>query len=479
MKRFSVIPTPAYIEEPTGFIPGLPDIASLYAGGLLSPAADAVREYAARVSLKGDPGRKVSLNYSASFSGEAWMIRNDRNGTSVLTGSVEGAQRALAVLFQIILQYREENGLPMFEIKSAPDTDYRAVMIDLSRNWHQYPYLIEYADMCWLYGIRYLHLHFTDDQDYTLPSAKYPKIPAKEHSYTRDQIAELDTYAASRGIEIVPEIDVPGHCTPFTSAYGELFGNGQIIMQTSEAMSAMKELFTELCGMFPHSHYIHVGGDEARIWLWTENEACREYAERCGIDFDMEDKRELAERMLANFVDEMAGAVRSMGRTPVAWEGFKKSMNAYVNHDILMESWENYYQPTTELLDGGFDIINSSWRPMYIVTPKRYWSLEEVYDWSIYSWYATHPSAPEYLKAGIRIEPDGHVRGGQLLAWGDFITDFYPDLEEGLREEQKLVEERAAILSERTWNTEKLLPAEEFLPVAAIVKDMLQEIKLK
>ena len=447
-----------------------PDFSGIRADLLLTPAINAAKDYAERLGLCGD--KPVTLRYDAGIPAEGYRLTVTPDGCTASASDIPGAHHALAAL----LQAASAGKLPCGEIFSAPDCDYRGVMIDLARNWHPFSFLKEYVDMCWLYGIETLHLHFTDDQSYTLPSAVFPMISTEGRHYTFEEIAELDRYAAERGVQIMPEIDVPGHCTSHQKNYGDVFGTNGIIAQTKTSMDAMQALFTELCGMFPHSRRIHVGGDEAAILRWTEDEANRDYALSCGIDFDMEDKTYLSERLLANFVQKMADAVLACGRTPVAWEGFRKCVNQYISRKVLMMSWENYYQTTLELLDADFRIVNAAWKPMYVVTPNAYWSKEEVYGWSVYRWMAVHPQSP-YRNTCLEIEPDERVRGGQLLAWGDSIASSFPTVLEGIREEQRLVEERAAILAEHTWNRRASLSAEEFLPIADNTFALLQKLK--
>ena len=373
----------------------------------------------------------------------------------------QGMQYALATLGQLISVQDRRVILPFCEIRDLPDCEHRCVMIDLARNWHPFDYLLSYVDLCWFYKISRLHLHFTDDQSYTLPSAIYPHLTTKGRSYSTEDIAYLNKYAAERGISLIPEIDVPGHCTQFCLAYPEIFGTDNIIPQTKEAMEAMQALFGELCDMFPNAEYIHVGGDEAAIEKWTANSACRAYATECGIDFDCADKRYLAERMLANFVQKMADVVMAKGKKAMAWEGFAPEVNEFVSKDIIIHSWENYYQTTPQLLKGGFRIINSSWCPMYVVTPAAYWPQKQVFDWSVYRWTPVHPESP-YLGVTAEIPANANVLGGQLLAWGDTIPTNFRTVAEGIAEERRLVAERMAALSENTWNREKVRGYDEF-----------------
>ena len=448
----------------------LPDFDRITCGEGFETAAEAAAIYARKAGIKGSiPIELISEN--GSCKDEGYALKIGENIITVKAGGIKGINRGLAILLQ--LSY---NG-SLFEgsLKSSPDCGYRGVMIDLARNWHPFSYLIGYVDMCWLFGIKTLHLHFTDDQSYTLPSEIFPLLSTPGRHYTREELAELDRYAFARGVEIMPEIDVPGHCISFQTNYNEIFGEGGIIVQTEKSMQGISALFRELCEMFPHSDKIHIGGDEAAILKWTENPECRAYAVAQGIDFDSEDKKYVSERMLANFVEKAAEAVKAMGRQAVCWEGFGKCVNDYVSKDILVFSWENFYQVTPDLLEGGFKIINGSWRPMYIVTPAVYWSREEVYDWSIYKWTPVHGGSP-YAGTTYENGPDDNIIGGQLLAWGDAIEKSFPTVEEGIREERRLVAERASILSERTWNREKAVETEEFLSISDGIAELLRLI---
>ena len=380
--------------------------------------------------------------------------------------SLKGLNHALSTL----LYHSEtdtENGTFLWKhrkIVDGPQCKFRSFMVDLGRVWHPIEWLYQYVDLCFKYKLSHLHLHFNDFQSYTLPSEIYPGLSSPGRSYTRQQIDELCIYAKTRGVSLVPEIDVPGHCTAFENAYPELFGNRGIICQHEESMSAMRALFEELCEMFPDSEYIHIGGDEAAIALWTECEECLGYFEtvdkeavdkfRSADADDKAAKRTLAERMYAYFVDEMAKVIFKAGRRPIVWEGFGKCVNEYVSKDIIVMSWENYYQYTHELLEAGFDIINCSWRPLYIVTPELYWNAEEIYDWDIFDWRPTYPDSP-YKDIGIKIDPsyEKRIYGSQMLAWGDKIVLKYENTLEGVVLEKQFIEETLPAMAVNTWNT--------------------------
>ena len=246
-------------------------------------------------------------------------------------------------------------------------------------------------------------------------------------------------------------------------------------------MAGMATLFRELCELFADSAYIHLGGDEAAISRWTTCEKCLSAFRSRGVDVDTylateAGKKELSELMYATFIKDICEVILSCGKTPVVWEGFHKSMNHLIPKESVIVSWENFYQTTPELLEAGFRVVNGAWKPMYVVTPVVYWSTEEVYNWDVYTWGAVHPGSP-YNQTPLHIQPTMQVEGGQLLAWGDQIVAKYADVAEGVREEQRLIEERTACLSENVWNRVKPTDWAEFKGRAEQVAELYERFR--
>lgn len=419
---------------------------------------------------------EIVLEYDSELKAGAYKIDASKKNVTISASDEGGINNGLATMLQIM--QKSDNGVyvPEVEIYDYPDSSYRGMMVDLARDWHEFDYLFNYVDMCYFYKLSVLHLHFTDDQSYTLPSDVYPELPTENRHYTKEQINELVEYAHERGIEIMPEIDIPGHCTQFQKAYPKLLGFGGIIHLHDDAFNALEEIFDELSEMFKYSKYIHIGGDEAAIMNWTQCKKCKDYAQTQGIDSNMADKRLLSEQMLAHFVSRVADVVFKNGKTPIVWEGFAKEVNDMVSKDIIVMSWENYYQITPDLIEAGFTIINCSWNPMYVVTPVAKWPVEEVFAWDIFSWKPVHPQSPYINTGGVQIEPSDQVIGGQLLAWGDHIEKQFENVEDGVKEEMRLLLERLPALSENTWNKEKSRTFEEFIADADALNDKLKPI---
>ncbi len=419
------------------------------------------RSHGIHIAVMEDALAAVRFAADDTLPAEGYRLTITEEGVTVHAADPLGAQNAAVTLVQLLRADDHGMSLPIGTIEDAPDCSWRGVMIDLARDFHKLHILYEYVDMCRFYKIKYLHLHFTDDQSYTLPSRAYPNLSTAGRSYTEEQLRGVMAYARLRGVEIIPEIDVPGHCTSFAEAYGDIFGQDGIICLSDESMAGMRTIFTELCTLFADSTYIHIGGDEAAIEKWTTCEKCRSAFRARGVDVDGMETHALAEVMYATFIREMCEAVLSAGKIPVVWEGFAAEVNHLIPREAVVMSWENFYQTTPSLQAAGFRLVNCSWSPMYVVTPVAYWTPEQVWNWSVYKWNPVHPGSP-YLGVGLEIEPTEQVEGGQLLAWGDHIVKQYENVAEGVREEQRLIEERTPALAEGTWHRQKPTDWAEF-----------------
>jgi hypothetical protein len=224
-----------------------------------------------------------------------------------------------------------------------------------------------------------------------------------------------------------------------------------------------------------------MGGDEAFIDRWTTCDKCLQAFRNAGVEVDKylendASRHELAEIMYATFVKRICEVILACGKTPVVWEGFHEDTNHMIPRDALIVSWENYYQTTPQLQKAGFRLVNGSWCPMYVVTPNTHWTPEDIYNWNIYTWRPVHSKSP-YAGRSLTIEPTEQVEGGMLLAWGDRIMSFYPVVAEGVREEQRLIEERTLPFAENVWNREKPLTWEAFEPKMQAVAALYENFR--
>jgi hexosaminidase len=129
---------------------------------------------------------------------------------------------------------KSENGFrfPKVFIRDWPHADYCGVMLDVARQDHPIEAIRKVVQICRFYKARYLQLHLTDDQGWTFPSTKYPKLGTKNHGahggiaprvYNLDELKALVAYANARGVTIVPELEMPGHSGAALRSVPEIF----------------------------------------------------------------------------------------------------------------------------------------------------------------------------------------------------------------------------------------------------------------
>lgn len=388
-------------------------------------------------------GNGVSLKIDHLMKKGEYSLTVDESIT-IVAGDTDGINYALATLLQIMTP---DVTVPKVQISDHPDCDYRSFMLDVARQWHEFDVLLKYVDLCYLYKVKYLHLHFIDDQSYTLPSRAFPKLSTEGRHYSFEQIEELNAYAAAHGVEIIPEIETPGHAYSMVASYPELFGCE--LVEGAEAprrenimcvgrpgfMDTLNTLVDEVISLFPNSRYLHIGGDEANINRWNSCPLCVKYMEENNIGG--------VKALYTHFVKLMTNLVLSKGITPIVWEGFPKDGAEQLSRDILVVAWESYYHFANELVDEGFNIVNGSWKPMYI-TPSAGWTPEEIMAWSIYDWYHF------WVKSEARLNPIHLPRGCTQVKGGIFLS-----WECTFEQEQPRVKKNLAALSARTWNTRR------------------------
>ncbi len=417
------------------------------------PAVQAFQQYAVKIHdlplSEGDGG--LVLRQDESLPDGAYRLRAG-NKIELLASDVTGIQLGLSTLLQLISKSDHGMYVPLVEIEDQGDCEWRGFFVDLARAWHDPQMLFDYVDLCYFYKINILVLHTSDDQSYTLPCSSYPELSTAGRTYSRETIDQLVEYASARGVILVPGVDTPGHCTQFNKKYPRIFGLNGIICQHEDSFAALDEIYTEICQMFPNSPYIFIGGDEAALMNWSKCSKCMGYAKAQGLYVEG-DAEKTVQNMYAHFIDRLSKVILRNGRTPIVSEGFPAAANHLVTKEIIVLSWENYYQTTPDLLDGGFRIVNASWSPLYIVPPGTGWKPEELFAWDIYTWKPIHNQSI-YYPDGFKMEPNDQVLGGLLHTFGDVLSSYEPgeELEQGLEIEVNMVRERLPAFAEKNWN---------------------------
>lgn len=405
-------------------------------------------------------GSSVELTFDGTLGSGEYRIECAEDKICAYASDRDGASYAMSSVLQLVTVKEWHTCVPHITVNDRPDCNYRSLMLDLSFKYHTPAQLKDIIDLCYLYKIKFIHLHFVDNKGYTLPSKAFPKLPAACQSYTREEIADLNEYALCRNVEIIPELEFPGHCAALVSAYPELFENrledtpeaeefrkgyhNNVICVGKEGiMESVETMIRETIEMFPNSRYLHIGGDEAEIETWSYCPDCRRYMEEKGING--------VYPLYSHFIKLVTDKVLELGRTPIVWEGFPKEGAEQISRNVIVIAWESLYHIAPDLVEEGFNIVNASWQPLYLVV-KRHWKPQDILAWNIYNWQNWWEKSYAYNNP-INIKPTNQVLGGQISSWwgGEY------------GEETELIKRNLAALSERTWNIERLCTDDEFM----------------
>ena len=381
----------------------------------------------------------------------------------------EGVCYALATLIQLLKVQDGELFTCECEIFDYPETDYRGVMACASQPKGKLAFnnLLLFADLCFLYKMNYLHIHFTDNDNYGLPSERYPKLSGDNY-YTRDQLEFLNEYCRQRNVTVVPEIDLPGHATAMIRRCPELFANtyttkspvwedgtlcaeDSICVGKKGAFAAMETLIEELAKLFPDSPYLHIGGDEVNHRVWDACDDCRAFIKENGLSD--------SDELYAYTVKRLAEKVISLGRTPVVWEGFSEKYADIIPKECIVGVFESLYCTADKLIEKGYRVINCSWEPLYSVSwgaqtwwlDDKPWGYRDILSWNKFTFKNKYmKSSPVHLNP-MRLQETDKIIGAQMCDWARYFAQKLP-----------YIREFVPAVSERLWTNERFCTDEQF-----------------
>lgn len=360
------------------------------------------------------------------YAGAAW-------GTVTL---LQAAQLASGVL-----------SVPAMSVADEPKAGFRALMVDVARQWHEVDVLKGCIELCRLYKLRYLQLHLTDGEAWTFPSKAYPRLGTNNwhggRCYTFDEMRDLVSYADRRGVTIIPEIETPGHSGAAARGMPEVFdavdpatgkavGVGCMNMANEKLYEVLETLLGEVAEMFASSPYIHIGCDE--VWLGEIHKSpqLKDALARQGL----KNPHELFMRHIVRMND----MVKKLHKQTLVWEGFAGDGGSIkIPKDILVMAFENTYNPAPNLLQNGYTIVNTAWTPLYVLTTVRC-TPEQIFDWNLYR-FGRFPHGGYERVAWLNVEPTPGVVGAMMCSWEQPQWSEIPSLRN-----------RAPAMSERIWN---------------------------
>lgn len=327
-----------------------------------------------------------------------------------------GASTEQGVIWGLATLYALKNGdtLPCCLIQDAPRYGHRGLNLDCSRHFfpaEEVKKIIEALSLC---RMNVLHWHLSDDQGWRIESLHFPKLTkASKQFYTQRQIREIVEFARLRGVEIIPEIDMPGHTSAVLNAYPKFgcFGtrvpladHGGIFPVIlcpgkDETMSFLEELLEEIIPLFPGPRF-HIGGDEAPKSEWKQCPDCAARKEQLGLTED--------EDLQGWFTARIAEILRRHGKTPICWDDTLLASNA--PREIQVQYWMLTHRRRLEqfIRDGG-KWIYSDMLDFYFDYPYSMTPLKKV--------YTASPRLGKREAAG-----DPNLLGLECCLWTEYVT---------------------------------------------------------
>lgn len=247
---------------------------------------------------------------------EAYTLAVDSKGVTIKGKTPRGVFWGIMTLNQILLGSGNKecvDAIPQLTIKDTPRTHVRELMVDPARTFIPLDELKAFVPEMARYKLNALHLHLVDDQAWRIEIKKYPQLTAQASSrwgqddlqmpykgyYTQQQMRDLVEFAARYHVEIVPEIEMPGHEVAAISVFPELtchqrkvpirttcgVSNELLCPGNDFTYEFLGNVFKEIADIFP-SKYIHLGGDEAgnpALDCWTDCPKCQALKKKLGI----------------------------------------------------------------------------------------------------------------------------------------------------------------------------------------------------
>ncbi len=302
---------------------------------------------------------------------EAYMIKVDKKGIAIIARQPIGLFRAAQTLRKSlpIVKKADKVELPYAEIFDEPRFEYRGVLLDCGRHYFTVEFIKKFLDVMALHGSNQFHWHLTEDQGWRFEVKAYPSLAQKGSVraetvigpgnsgiyngtpyggyYTQEECREVVRYAAERYINVVPEIDLPGHmqsalhvfphlgCTGGPYPVRTYWGVSREVLcgGNPETLTFLKTVLGELCDVFP-SKYIHIGGDECPKHRWQKCPTCQAKIKELGLK---NDGKHTPENQLQSYINrEVESFMKERGRAIIGWD---EILEGGLSGESIIMSW--------------------------------------------------------------------------------------------------------------------------------------------
>lgn len=350
----------------------------------------------------------LQLRHNPSLKGESYCLSVSKTNVIIEAARPVGFFYALQTLKQmlptraVMAGVSVEKGtsmtLPVVEIEDAPRFGWRGFMLDEGRHFFGKKAVKQVLDVMASYKMNRFHWHLTDDQGWRVEIKKYPRLttygawrntmtlswgntlPDGERYggyYTQDDVREIVAYARERFIEIVPEVDIPGHSQAAVAVYPEFLAcdpekphevwlsqgvsTDVINVANPKAVQFAKDVIDELITLFPYQ-YMHLGGDECPVKKWEQNKDCQALLKQIGS----KNYRDLQIHFYKQLKDYVASKPAQQQRHFIFWNEVLHGNTSVLGKDFTVMAWVGADKAAQEAAKRGLTTILSPQIPYYI-----------------------------------------------------------------------------------------------------------------
>ena len=346
-----IIPRPLSVVKSEGYFT-IDESTSLVFNKKLDKAASYLLDYLPLQTKKGKKNNSIRLTLDKKMAKEEYSLRIHSRGIEIRGGEYAGVFNGIQSLLQLLpaevyakkLTYPVE--VPLVDIKDAPQYTYRGLLLDVARTFQpveEVKRVIDYMAYC---KLNKLHFHLVDSEGWRLELKKYPHIAEKAgfrggdsplHPiygsfdqkyggyYTQEELRDIVAYASQRNIEVIPEVDMPGHSkalgmvhpdilcnyTPDTSHTNGIDVRDVWCASKESNYQLVEDIVKELVDIFP-SEYIHIGGDEVNFKWWKECPDCQQLKQEKGLENEAQVEQ--------YFINRVSDILTRYNRKAMVWD---------------------------------------------------------------------------------------------------------------------------------------------------------------
>ena len=362
---------------------------------------------------------------------ESYILETETKQVVIRAVTDLGAIHALETLLQLVSVDAEGYYLPGILIHDQPRFEWRGLLLDVALHFMPVDVVKRTLDGMTAVKMNVLHLHLCNDQGFRVESKIFPKLQQLSSDgiyYTQQNIHDIVSYAAQRGIRVVPEFVVPAHTTAILTAYPQwasvkgsyslqrYFGVFDPVMDpTNELLYPfLDKLLGEMASLFPDD-YFHIGGDENTGKDWERTPHIKTFMQSRGMKSSADLQSYFNQRLLP--------IIHKAGKIMIGWD---EVLHPGLPEKVVIQSWrgnESFYRS----VKNGHNAILSYGYYIDLIQPASYH-------------YMNDP-IPDSIK--LTVEQKKLILGGEATMWSEMVTPVTVD---------SRIWPRTAAIAERLWS---------------------------